>query len=234
MAVKLFCDLNRDWSQTVRSRKTAHSLAEWSKQEPALIEFKSLDEIVERAHGPDRSRRDEVLAALLKIGMTDKLALRIVLHVLMPGLITQTNRFLPGPHSEDEVAATLVDVAWRRICNYPLDRRPRNIAGNIALDTRQIASGMLFKHKGVEIPTAELAEFRAAPAHRPDPAAQLVKLLDRAVRDNVVSLEDARLVALTRIHDVPISELAATRGIRPHSLRRHRLRVEAALARAVA
>ena len=62
-----------------------------------------------------------------------------------------------------------------------------------------------------------------------DPAVALVRLLDRAVRRNLVSPEDARLVALTRIQDVPVAELAAERGVLPHSLRRRRLRVEAAL-----
>jgi hypothetical protein len=41
-------------------------------------------------------------------------------------------------------------------------------------------------------------------------------------------------VALTRIHDVPVDQLAAERGVLPHSLRRRRLRVEAALSAAVA
>ena len=81
----------------------------------------------------------------------------------MPGLVCTTRRFSPGPHSEEEVAATVVMAAWERIAQYPLDRRPRNIGGNITLDARQVASRRLFgKHSGVEIPTDGLTHHRAA------------------------------------------------------------------------
>ena len=76
----------------------------------------------------------------------DQLAWRVVLHVVMPGLICTARRFSSTTHGEDEVAATVVTAAWERIAEYPLDRRPRNIGGNIALDTRQIASRRLFRH----------------------------------------------------------------------------------------
>ena len=233
MTINLFRDLNQEWSLTANSRRAAESLERWKSIEPVLAEFSDLSAIIDRAHDPDRSRRDDVMAALVRLGRQDRLAWRVVLHVVMPGMICTARRFSSGAHGQDEVAATVVTAAWERIAEYPLDRRPRNIGGNIALDTRQIASRRLFRHSGVEIPTEELAHYRAAPACGADPAVTLVRLLDRAVKRNLVSPADARLVALTRIQDVPVAELAAERGVLPHSLRRRRLRVEAAL-RAVA
>jgi hypothetical protein len=229
MSLVLLRDLNLEWSRIARSSQAREALVRWSPTEPALKEFGDLEQIIERAHHPDRSKRDDVLAALIRIGQDDKLAWRVVLHVLMPGLVCTAHRFSSSSHTSEEVVATLVTVAWQRIASYPLDRRPRNIGGNIGLDTRQIASGLLFRNSGVEVPTLELTHTRAASRVRRDPAVQLLELLGRAVKSNVISLDDARLVALTRIQDVPVDELAAERGVLPHSLRRRRLRIEAAL-----
>jgi len=63
---------------------------------------------------------------------------------------------------------------------------------------------------------------------------ELLGLVDEAVRRRRLRLDDARLIVLTRVGDVSMVELAAERGCLPHSLRRRRLRAEAALAAAVA
>lgn len=228
MTIKLFLDLNDEWSRIVKSRQGSKSLAGWQESEPSLRRFDNLDAVVEYAHHPDRGRRDDVMAALIRCGAEDRLAWRVVLHVEMPGLVCITNRFVPGPHSDEEVAATVVAAAWQRIAEYPLDRRPRNIGGNIGLDTRQIASSMLFRHVGIEIPDP-MAFCRAPGAAGIDHSAQLVAVLGDAVRREVVSPDDARLVALTRIGDVPVHGLAIERGVLPQSLRRRRLRAEAAI-----
>ena len=179
MTINLFRDLNQEWSLTANSRRAAESLERWKAIESVLTEFSDLSAILDRAHDPDRSRRDDVMAALVRLGRQDPLAWRVVLHVVMPGMICTARRFSSGAHSQDEVAATVVTAAWERIAEYPLDRRPRNIGGNIALDTRQIASRRLFRNSGVEIPTEELAHYRAAPVGGADPAVTLVRLLDR-------------------------------------------------------
>lgn len=228
MTIKLFRDLNDEWAHTVRSREASRSLQRWQRSERSLREFDDLDSVVDRAHHPDRSRRDDVMAALIRCGHHDKLAWRAVLHIEMPGLVCITNRFLPGPHSDEEVAATVVAAAWRRIAEYPLDRRPRNIGGNIGLDTRQMASAALFRHAGKEFPDP-MAFYPGTPSPEADASAELVEILGDAVRRRVVSSDDARLVALTRIHDVPMDHLAGERGVLPHSLRRRRLRAEAAI-----
>jgi hypothetical protein len=51
-----------------------------------------------------------------------------------------------------------------------------------------------------------------------------------AVRD----LDDVVDGELSRLHDVPIADLAPVYGIQAHSLRRRRLRAEAAIAATVA
>lgn len=233
MNLVLLHDLNVEWSRIAQSRASRLAVARWAVAEPALAEFADLDQIVERAHHPDRSRRDSVLAALIRIGRDDKLAWRVVLHIVMPGLVCTARRFSTGSHTSEELVATLVSVAWQRIAQYPLDRRPRNIGGNIGLDTRQIAGGLLFRNSEVEIPTMEITDRRPAPQVRRDPAVALVELLGRAMKRKLITLDDARIVALTRIGDVPVRQLAAERDVLPHSLRRRRLRIEAALSEVV-
>ncbi|MGD9752148.1 MAG: hypothetical protein AB7W59_14245 [Acidimicrobiia bacterium] len=234
MTMKIFDDLNLEWSRNVRDRRTLGRIAQWSIAEAELADLWSLDELVAVAHGVDRERADRVLAGLLRIGREDQLAWRTVFQAVMPGLICTARRFVPGPASDEEVAATVVAAAWGRIAGYPLDRRPRSIAANIVLDARQLSSTALFKNANVEVPSSELLVMRPSPPYRPDPAVSLARVLDQAVRSKAVTAEDARLVALTRIHDVPVDVLAKERGVLPHSLRRRRLRTEAAIAAAVA
>ncbi len=234
MMMKLFDELNREWSRTVMARRTQRRLSAWATAEPSLGELDEPGQILEVAHGADRERADAVLRALLRVGCDDCRAWRCVLQVVMPGLVSAARRYVPGPASDDEVAAIVVSSAWGRIAEYPLDRRPRSVAANIVLDARQASSNALFKHAGLEIPSAEILDLQPSPPHRPDPTIVLTDLLGHAVRSKVVSIDDARLVALTRIHDVPVDELARERGILPHSLRRRRLRVEAAIAATVA
>lgn len=233
MSIELFRDLNRDWSITARSRRSRRAVARWKAQEPVLGSVADLDAIIGRIGSSNRPDQDAIFAALLRLGHDDPLAWRAVLHALMPGLVCVARRFLPGRRQADEVAATVAACAWDRIACYPLDRRPRSIAANIVLDTRQLASARLFRHIDKEVPTAELTEYRAT-SPVSDPSMALVRLLDHAVKRQVVSADDARLVALTRITDVPVEELATEQGVLPHSLRRRRLRIEAALSAAVA
>ena len=233
MGMKIFDDLNRDWSRSMAARQAAERVAGWSKLEGPLASLDGLEKVVGVAHGADRERADDVLAALLRIGKDDQLAWTTVLHVVMPGLVCIARRFVPGPASEREVASTVVAVAWRRIAEYPLERRPRSIAVNIVLDTRQISSSILFRHAQAEVPSVELTEMQGARSEHEDPSVVLLRLLQDAVKDDVLSLDDARLVALTRIWDVRVEDVAAERGVLPHSLRRRRLRAEAALSAAL-
>lgn len=229
MSIKLFTDLNAEWSRTVTKRRTRESLERWREIEAALTGFGDLEAIVAHAHGADHPSRDQAMGALIRLGVDDRLAWRTVLQVVMPGLVRMTRQFVPGPHCVDEVAATVVAIAWRRIAEFPLDRRPRNIGGNVVLDTRQHASATLFRNKGVEIPDADLVTHCPVGAPPVDYAVELLRLLDHAVKREALTADDARLVALTRIRDVPMRDLAHERGVLPHSLRRRRLRIEEAL-----
>lgn len=231
MTIKLFCDLNRDWETTARGRSAHRALMRWKESEPALRFAHSFDELVEVAHCRRQDESDAVLTALLRLGAGDDVALRVVLHAVMPGLISHARRFIRAGCTPDEVAAALVAAAWERIRWYPLERRPRSIGANIVLDAQQLARASLFRTLDMETPAAIMP---APTAGWPDPTGRLLSFLERAVRSGIVSAADARLIVATRVQGVPLRELAATEGIQTNSLRRRRLRIEAALSMAAA
>jgi hypothetical protein len=229
MSIRLFCDLNRDWQLISRHRTTRPALARWKDLEPDLGPAASLDGLIELAHSRQPATSDAVLGGLLRLGADDDLALRVVLHAVMPGLIHHARRFIAGGAPPDEAAEALVAAAWQRIRTYPLDRRPRSIGANIVLDAQQQSGVALFRHAGIEVPDPQAA---AGSPCRPDSTARLLAIVGHAVRSGVVTAADARLVIATRVHGVPIQDLAHQEGIQPHSLRRRRLRIEASLAAA--
>lgn len=57
---------------------------------------------------------------------------------MMPAIKNLTSKFSTcGAWSAEETAAVVVAAMWERIRTYPIERRPRKVAANLALDTRQ-------------------------------------------------------------------------------------------------
>jgi hypothetical protein len=63
---------------------------------------------------------------------------------------------------------------------------------------------------------------------------ELVDLVGKAVRRGRLRPSGARLILLARVLDVPIEELAEEIGTKPLTLRKRRVRAQAALAQAAA
>jgi hypothetical protein len=61
------------------------------------------------------------------------------------------------------------------------------------------------------------------------PAVELAEVLADAVRDGIVDVEDAKLIARSRIAGERVADLAARRGLRPRTLWDRRQRAESAL-----
>jgi hypothetical protein len=87
----------------------------------------------ERTDDPDGT--DAVMAELVRRARTDQLATRVVLQRLLPGLsaVARRRRHRTGRRLPDEQLALLA-AAWEVIRTYPIDRRPRRVAGNLMLD----------------------------------------------------------------------------------------------------
>lgn len=130
--------LNAEWVELERDRQLAAGarsvISRWAARRTALIGCASPAEVLAAiAADPD-----PVLAALVGIHQTfripgapagDHLAGRIVLQTMLGKIVV-----MAAPDRQHAVE-DYVGQLWARIDSYPLARRPRRIAANLALDT---------------------------------------------------------------------------------------------------
>lgn len=234
MHMALFTMLETEWLEVSSSGQGVEKLREWATDDPALAGFGDLDAAVKFARQPGHPVcSNDVLSCFVRRAASDGLAARALLQSVIYGLIKIAADLRTAAESDEEIASVVVAAAYERIRTYPVQRRPDHIAANVLLDTRQAVSRKLCRPRVVEVLRADITRQDAEEA--PTSATeQLLALIEEAVRMRRLGREDARLIVLTRIADVPIHELAAERGCLPHSLRRRRLRAEHALAAAVA
>lgn len=131
--------LDREW------RELARTPVRWGRAEPALAEASD----PEGALALVRGRPDEVLAALLRLGAGgDRLAYRVVLQTMLGKIVLLCARrswLLPEAVSE----------LWVAIAEYPLERRPRSIAANLAWTVhRRLPRPLTGRPVLIELPAA--------------------------------------------------------------------------------
>jgi hypothetical protein len=117
--------LNSEWQALVPT--CAVQLADWTLTEPALAGAADLDGVLDLI----RQHPDDVLAALLRLGAGGQpLAHRVVLQTML-GMVVRLCAGRPALLPE------AVSELWLAIADYPLERRPRAIAANIAWTVRR-------------------------------------------------------------------------------------------------
>lgn len=117
--------LNNEWQALLPG--SAGQLAEWTIAEPALAGASDLPGVLELI----RHRPDDVLAALLRLGASGHtLAHRVVLQTML-GMVVRRCAGRPILLSE------AISELWLAIVEYPLERRPRAIAANLAWTVRR-------------------------------------------------------------------------------------------------
>jgi hypothetical protein len=231
----LFGRIDAEWREFVARPSTGKRYDDWRQSDVCLASYVDLTHLVEFAQTPGHpAASDDALRCLARRSQTDAVAARALLQCVLYALPRLATRFRPAAGGDlDEIASVVVGAAYERIRTYPIERRPRHIAANIVLDTRQMVSRTLCRPR-----VAEVMTYHSALARVPDPpasaSAQLIELVGEAVRSGRLDPVDARLIVLTRVFDVSVAELAAEHHCLPHSLRRRRLRAEAALVSAVA
>jgi DNA-directed RNA polymerase specialized sigma24 family protein len=233
VTMTLFAKLEAEWRELGGSVSALNALRIWAQSDPSLDPFDDLHALVRFVQrSPDRAQAEELLACLAARAPSDPLAARTLLQVVFYGLVRIAADFRSVAHSDEDAASMVVATAYERICTYPIERRPRSIAPNILLDTRQGVSRSLFRPRVAEDPTANVwgVAIAAPPASAAD---QLLGLVDEAVRTRKLRVDDARLIVLTRVAGVTTADLAAEHGCAPQSLRRRLQRAEATLVSAV-
>lgn len=117
-------DLNTEWAHLDH----AHSalLRQWSAQHDALAGCQTLSQVLAAV----RADPDDTLSALLTLAQAgDLVAGRVVLQAMLGKVVRMAGR--DSAASADDYVAAM----WCRILTYPLLRRPKRVAANLALDT---------------------------------------------------------------------------------------------------
>lgn len=233
----LFGVLDDQWGVVATSASATARLRHWQADDEALRPFATLPELLAATEDREApaAAKDAVLAALAGRAGSDELAARVLLQALLPGAKALARRLGWLGDPEDR-AVQVVEAVCERIGTYPLERRPARVAANVLADASQRLmrasrdAGPEPQVVALEYLDEEELHFRAEPSA----GEELLGLLAWAVRTGALGRSDARLIALTRVADVPPGDVGAAEGLGAHTMRRRRHRAEAALAGALA
>jgi hypothetical protein len=235
MAPSLFTKLDAEWLEFTQQASSTEKLRRWAEQDALLRQFLDLGALVRYVQTPGHpAESDDILSCLVPRCGSDPTAARTLLQAVLYALIPIAVRFRPAAGDAEEANAVVIAAAYDRIRTYPAARRPHRIAANIVLDTQQVVSRNLCRPRVEETLVGEVESLPVAAIMQTTAADQLIDVVAEALRRRRLCQSDARVIVLTRLFDIPIDDLAAEKGCLPHSLRRRRLRAEAALAAAVA
>ena len=246
--------LNHEWERLCASPDGTAAAARWAAGPdwPTSADrhlADGLDGIVRYVQEGVRTvaERDAVLLQLLHLCRGgDGLAGRVVLQVMLPKVIRLARSLAYHPDwtdGLDEAQATVLASLWELIANYPLERRPGQVTGNLALDLLAMSqrghTGSSWRIRPVrEEPYDDVllltnaGQVDLGPDDPAGPAdAELCIFLAWAVRTKVLQLQEAHL--LWRVYSpseppgaVPTSDaVAAELGLTGVALRQrcHRL-----------
>jgi hypothetical protein len=221
----VFDQLDQEWGRLATDRSTARRLGDVCCVAGGA---RSLGEVERFVRAADPPTADRVLLALVARAVTgDDLAARVLLQLLLPGTRSLANRWWAIGDPEERAAAAVAAV-YGRIRSYPLARRPGRVAANVLMDAAREL------RRAVPRMPVTLAEdptpWRPPVEVVPNPAIELADVLMDAVRDCVITPQDAELIAASRISGTRVADIAERRGTRPRTLWDRRQRAEQALA----
>jgi DNA-directed RNA polymerase specialized sigma24 family protein len=228
----LFNELDLDWRRFTRSGSARRSLQRWSRLEPVLTSYDSVEALLAGLRSrKDLDQRDVVWFALLRMARTDTDARRVALFALWPGLNVVAQRYGRRWDYED-TAAEVIAAALERITAYPM-RRTSSPAANIVLDVRNRLHTLRRREEAlaaaVGAPASIDAALRLPSSELTGSARDLVEVVRDGVDAGCVTRRGARLILLHRVLGTPTRELASLEGRRAAAVRKARERAEAAL-----
>ena len=212
-----------EWARLARRPAVLRTVNGWSFIDPPVAH---LDDVLERA-GFGRPTTDseggKILWHLADLARTDELAARIVLHRILPALMSiarRRGRIHPkGPYAAME---ELLTTAWIVIRTYPSHRRPRKVAANLVRDCEYHAFVRTQRLRRPDETPVEGIGVVAQPVADTDPAEELAELLADA-RDAGVAEQDITLLQALAAGGTT-KDLAIVLGVSPRTVRNWRLR----------
>ncbi|MGW7006152.1 hypothetical protein ACWGCW_25905 [Streptomyces sp. NPDC054933] len=213
-AANAFARLNADWTLVCADPAHALVVTGWlveagvftAREAPHdLAELLAELELRDRARG--RSHSDRWLTAVLRhVSCPDvqgRLAARLVVQAMLPSAMRTARSLRRDGLVFGEIAHIVIGALYEVVRTYPLQRRPRRVAANLAMDTLRLARREL--RWGGVLEENELLD--AAPEHwgvadEPDPYEQVA----------LAELAEAAVVAGLADPATPAEELAGARG----------------------
>lgn len=159
----LYRQLTQEWARLHDTPSTTLSVRRWGRIEPALAGYHQPGQIVDAIDAADHDRTNELLLALTRLFQSGHhLAGRIVLQALLPklsklaehadGMCTASRE----TWDEDRRHITIAEF-WDVMAHYPVERRTRAVAANLAFET-------LHRITGARKPPPEIpVDFHADP-----------------------------------------------------------------------
>jgi hypothetical protein len=197
--------------------------ASWTAAEPALAGLRR-DQLpaalLDRTSSTvDYDHRDSLLAALIRISRHDQHAGALLVTCLLPGLRARITRHGWGLDTDDARSIALTAL-WHRIATYPLSRRPHRIAMNLLLDTTHD----LITTRDRELAWQNNTRLTDRPIPTPEPDRSTPLLWHNAQQAGVLNHREIALIHSTRIHGIPITQIAPLIGMTHDAARKARQR----------
>ncbi|WP_439681471.1 hypothetical protein [Embleya sp. MST-111070] len=207
--------MNRDWETLDSDLRAADRVAAWGEQHPEFRGVRSPQGVVDRfseLHSlGDWHTHDLSLAVLLRrvagSGYDGELAWRVAVRVLMPKAIRMAQSQLRPGRAWDDVFSTVLSALFEVVRTYPLQRRPRRIFVNLAMDTLALAQRTLaadFDNRSelrrLAASVAPVSGFRDRALVRADTSSAphtqlaLAELLARAAELELVGADEGELI----------------------------------------
>jgi hypothetical protein len=224
----VFTMIDADWAMRARWREAARQLDVWRGSCPPLGDLGRLEKLPAWLLAQHPRVVDKVLVVLVEDG--GPLARRAVLQILQPGVRSIAAEIVRLGIGPDEAAAVVLVAAAHFIAHPPrCVAMCKALLLNVRRDSwraaHELASTYANEQPAQPDSMAELAE----PVHTDSPSGELVAVLRQAVDQKIVSLEDASLVAATRMGRTSVDEVAAERCCSVWSVYRARGRAEGSL-----
>jgi len=199
----MLSDLDREWEWMRRRSSTLRLVRTW-RGDAAFISLvstiRSLDDLVTATQpeaGPTGSG-DLVLGRLVELAAADRLAGRVVLQRLLPGLISQSRKWSSRVRGGDPTDIA-IGAAWIAIRRFDPERRTRHIAPALIADSLWIGFRRESRKKvETEVPTPDSSmRVRPEPARSTDPMTALAATIRAAAGAGVPAsdLEVIRCIA---------------------------------------
>lgn len=215
--------LINEWERISISRPTLRKVNSWGLTPEPITHLDELLVCTGFGRPIDDADADHILWRLICLAENDELAARIVLHRVLPSVMSiakRRGRIMRGgiEAAIDEVIPT----AWMVIRTFPHQRRKAKIAANLARDIEYHAFVRESRLRTVEIDhgASNYMSMMASVPERVDSCEELDDLLDDAAKAGL----SRRHVSLLRDigHGVTTEEAAATRDMSPRTMRNHK------------